>query len=73
MGRSTFISAALHMAIMLFVIVSFPAARMRPAPLVAIPVDLSTPSDVTKIKAGMGDAKTMRRSPASRRNQSRKP
>jgi len=57
MGPSTFISAALHVAIVLFVIVSFPSSKMRPAPLVAIPVDLSTPSGVTKVKAGTRDAK----------------
>jgi hypothetical protein len=57
MGPSTFISAALHVAIVLFVIVSFPSSKMAPAPLVAIPVDLSTPSDVTKVKAGTRDAK----------------
>jgi len=57
MGPSTFISAALHVAIVLFVIISFPSSKMTPAPLVAIPVDLSTPSDVTKVKAGMRDAK----------------
>jgi hypothetical protein len=57
MGPSTFISAALHVAIVLFVIVSFPSSKMQPAPLVAIPVDLSTPSEVTKVKAGTRDAK----------------
>jgi hypothetical protein len=57
MGPSTFISAALHAAVVLFVIVSFPSSRMQPAPLVAIPVDLSTPSDLTKVKAGTRDAK----------------
>jgi len=57
MGPSTFISAALHVAIVLFVIISFPSSKMTPAPLVAIPVDLSTPSDITKVKAGMRDAK----------------
>jgi outer membrane biosynthesis protein TonB len=57
MGRSTFISAALHTAILLFALVAFPAAKMEHAPLVAIPVDLATPSEVTKIKAGMADAK----------------
>jgi len=57
MGPSTFISAALHVAIVLFVIVSFPSSRMTPAPLIAIPVDLSTRSEVTKVKAGMRDAK----------------
>jgi outer membrane biosynthesis protein TonB len=57
MGRSTFISAALHTAILLFALVAFPAAKMDPAPLVAIPVDLATPSEVTRIKAGTADAK----------------
>ena len=57
MGRSTFISAALHTAILLFALVAFPAAKMEHAPLVAIPVDLATPSEITKIKAGMADAK----------------
>jgi outer membrane biosynthesis protein TonB len=57
MGRSTFISAALHTAILLLALVAFPAAKMEHAPLVAIPVDLATPSEVTKIKAGMADAK----------------
>ena len=57
MGRSTFISAALHTAILLFALVAFPAAKMEHAPLVAIPVDLATPSEVTRIKAGMADAK----------------
>jgi hypothetical protein len=57
MGKSTFISAALHLAILLFALVAFPAAKMEHAPLVAIPVDLATPSEVTKIKAGTKDAK----------------
>jgi outer membrane biosynthesis protein TonB len=57
MGKSTFISAALHVAILLFALVAFPAAKMDGGPLVAIPVDLATPSAVTKVKAGMKDAK----------------
>jgi outer membrane biosynthesis protein TonB len=57
MGRSTFISAALHTAILLFALVAFPAAKMDPAPLVAIPIDLATPSELTQIKAGTADAK----------------
>lgn len=57
MGKSTFISAALHTAIVLFALVSFPAAKMEHMPLIAIPVDLATPSEVTKIKAGTKDAK----------------
>ena len=57
MGRSTLISAALHTAILLFALVAFPAAKMDPAPLVAIPVDLATPSELTQIKAGTAEAK----------------
>jgi outer membrane biosynthesis protein TonB len=56
MGKSTFISAALHAAILLFALVAFPAARMEHSPLVAIPIDLATPSEVTKVKAGSKDA-----------------
>ena len=57
MGKSTFISAALHLAILLFALVAFPAAKMEHAPLVAIPIDLATPSEMTKIKAGTKDSK----------------
>jgi colicin import membrane protein len=57
MGRSTGISAALHAAILLFALVAFPPARMDRAPLIAIPVDLATPSEVTRIKAGSSGAK----------------
>jgi outer membrane biosynthesis protein TonB len=57
MSRSTAISAALHSAILFFVLVAFPPARIDPAPLIAIPVDLASPSEVTKIKAGSKDAK----------------
>jgi len=57
MGRSTFISAALHTAILLWALVAFPAAKMDRAPLLAIPIDLATPSEVTKIKSGTVDAK----------------
>jgi len=57
MRRSTFISAALHTAILLFALVAFPAAKMDRAPLVAIPVDLATPAEATRIKAGSADAK----------------
>jgi hypothetical protein len=55
MGRGTFISAALHGAILLWVLVAFPSSNMDSAPLVAIPIDLATPGDVTKIKAGTKD------------------
>ena len=57
MRRSTFISAALHTAILLFALVAFPAAKMDRAPLVAIPVDVATPAEVTRIKAGSADPK----------------
>lgn len=57
MGRSTFISAALHTAILLWALVAFPAAKMDRAPLLAIPIDLATPSEVTKIKSGTTEAK----------------
>jgi outer membrane biosynthesis protein TonB len=56
MGKSTFISAALHVAILLFVLVSLPSSSSM-SPLVAVPVDLATQADVTKLKAGMKDAK----------------
>jgi hypothetical protein len=56
MGKSTFISAALHTAILLFALVAFPAAKMEHMPI-AIPVDLATPSELTKIKAGKKDVK----------------
>ena len=55
MGRSTFISAALHVAILIWALVAFPSGGG--SPLVAIPVDLASPGDITKIKAGMKDAK----------------
>ena len=57
MGKSTFISATLHAAILLFALVAFPAAKMEQMPMVAIPIDLATPSEVTKIKAGTKDEK----------------
>jgi outer membrane biosynthesis protein TonB len=57
MRRSAFISAAMHVAILLWAVVAFPASKMDAVPLVAIPVDVTTPSNVTKIKAGMADAK----------------
>jgi outer membrane biosynthesis protein TonB len=56
MGKSTFISAALHVALLLFVLVSIPSSSSM-TPLVAVPVDLATHADITKLKAGMKDAK----------------
>jgi hypothetical protein len=55
MGKSTFISAALHVAILLFVLVSLPSSSSM-SPLVAVPVDLATQAEITKLKAGMKDA-----------------
>jgi outer membrane biosynthesis protein TonB len=56
MNKSTFISAALHTAILLWVLVAFPAAKIDQQ-LVQIPIDLAPPSEVTKLKAGTKDAK----------------
>jgi outer membrane biosynthesis protein TonB len=57
MGKSTFISAALHAAILLFALVAFSSAKVDQSPL-AIPIDLAAaPSDITKLKAGNKDAK----------------
>jgi outer membrane biosynthesis protein TonB len=56
MSKSTFISTALHTAIVLWLLVSFPAAKIDPQ-LLQIPIDLATPSEVTKLKAGAKDAK----------------
>jgi outer membrane biosynthesis protein TonB len=56
MSKSTFISAALHTAILLWVLVAFPAAKIDQQ-LVSIPIDLASPSEVTKLKAGTKDAK----------------
>src|SRR4029078_5332674 len=51
MSKSTFISAALHTAILLWVLVAFPAAKIDQQ-LLSIPIDLASPSEVTKLKAG---------------------
>jgi outer membrane biosynthesis protein TonB len=57
MGKGTFISAALHAAILLFALVAFSSAKVDQSPL-AIPIDLAAPpSDITKLKAGDTDAK----------------
>lgn len=55
MGRSTFISAALHVAILIWALVAFPSGSG--SPLIAIPIDLATPAAITRIKAGMKDAR----------------
>lgn len=58
MRKSAFISIALHLAILLWVVVLFPAGQGLDAPMIQdVPIDILTPSDFTKIKAGMVDAK----------------
>jgi outer membrane biosynthesis protein TonB len=57
MRKSAFISTALHIAILLWALVAFPNAKMDASAPVEIPVDLATPAEFTKLKAGMVDAK----------------
>ena len=58
MRRSTFISIALHAAIVLWILVVFPSGRALDALKIEdVPVDILTPSEFTKLKAGMADAK----------------
>lgn len=56
MNKSTFISAALHTAILLWILVAFPAAKIDQQ-LLQIPIDLASPSEITKLKAGTKDEK----------------
>jgi len=56
--RSAFISIMLHLAILLYAVAIFPAGRELDAPMIKdVPIDIITPSEFTKIKAGMVDAK----------------
>ena len=58
MRKSAFISIALHLAILLWVLVVFPSGRALDAPKIEdVPIDIVTPSEFTKIKAGMVDDK----------------
>jgi hypothetical protein len=57
MRRSAFISAALHLAILLWAVVAFPTTKIDAPALLQIPVEVAAPSEFTKIKAGMIDAK----------------
>ena len=57
MRGSTFISAALHGALLLWVVAAFPTTKLDSAPLQEIPVDLATPAEITKLKAGMANVK----------------
>jgi outer membrane biosynthesis protein TonB len=56
--KSAVISIALHLAILLWVLVVFPAGKVLDAPKIEdVPIDIVTPSEFTKIKAGMVDVK----------------
>jgi outer membrane biosynthesis protein TonB len=55
--RSTVISIALHAAILVWAVAIFPSARLDAPPLLDVPVDVMSPSEFTKLKAGMVDAK----------------
>jgi outer membrane biosynthesis protein TonB len=56
--KSAVISIALHLAILLYAVVAFPTGRALDAPKIAdVPIDIVSPSEFTKIKAGMADAK----------------
>jgi len=56
--KSAFISIALHLAILLWVLVVFPSGRALDAPRIEdVPIDIVSPSEFTKIKAGMVDEK----------------
>jgi len=55
--RSTVISIALHAAILVWAVAIFPSARLDAPPLLDVPIDVMSPSEFTKLKAGMVDAK----------------
>lgn len=57
MRRSTVISTALHAVILVWAVAIFPSARLDAPPLLDVPVDIMTPSEFTKLKAGMVDSK----------------
>ncbi|ODA67569.1 hypothetical protein A7A08_01603 [Methyloligella halotolerans] len=58
MGRSAFISAALHVAIVLWLVVVIDGSPLDGDPIREIPVEILTPSELTQIKAGSQDAKS---------------
>lgn len=59
MGRSAFISAALHAAILLWIVVILPGGDpLDGPPIREIPIEILPPSELTKIKAGTQDAKS---------------
>jgi outer membrane biosynthesis protein TonB len=56
--KSAIISIALHLAILLWILVVFPSGRALDAPMITdVPIDIVSPSEFTKIKAGTVDAK----------------
>ncbi len=58
MRKSAAISAALHVSVLLYAVAAIPSARdFEPKPMIDVPIDLVTPEEFTKIKAGMKDAK----------------
>ena len=58
MRKSAFISIALHLAILLWAVVLFPAGQAVDVPMIQdVPIDILSPSEFTKIKAGKADAK----------------
>jgi outer membrane biosynthesis protein TonB len=54
--RSVFISVALHMAILLWAVAVFPAAKLDAPPVMEIPVEIMNPAEFTKIRAGKLDS-----------------
>ncbi|XSG83443.1 MAG: hypothetical protein ACPW61_06600 [Methyloligella sp. ZOD6] len=58
MGRSAFISAALHVAIVLWLVVVIDGTPLDGEPIREIPVEILSPSELTQIKAGTQDAES---------------
>ena len=57
MRRSVVISVALHSAILLWIVVMFPLGRALHESPKDIPLDIMSPAEFTKLKAGMAGAK----------------
>ena len=57
MGNGLIISLVLHLAVLFSIIAVFPSTRPLPTAPTPLPVDLVTPSELTKIKAGERKAK----------------
>lgn len=59
MRKSLIASVCLHVAVLMWALIEFPFARefdVKEVP--SLPIDIVTPSEFTKIKAGTKDAKT---------------